>query len=211
MSNDILLSLKWNEMKKIHDNLRRIQAILSIRNTCTYPSFASSLFKFMCTSNKSFFVDLQCILQALLCPTKSEVQVVSIIPHGFFKKKKNRNANFLIFKQFYNTISIMHQPFSLNKETTGLLYCSADIHLRIGNSSLKWFRRVFHFRKISQGTSTVGFSVSSRVSPKVSWNDPPISLSKDSGHFLYSWAVRPLCSIPLMLQYSLPHKAESWE
>lgn len=65
---------------------------------------------------------------------------------------------------------------------------------------------VFHARKIPQETSMVGYSP--RIPPKVSWNDSTISLSKDSGHFLYSWAVGPVCSILLMLQDSLPHKAE---
>lgn len=100
----------------------------------------------------------------------------------------------------------MHRPVSLNRAATGLLYYSSDIYVRIGNFVSNTL--VFHVRKIPQETSMVGFSVSPRIPPKVSWNDPPISLCKVTGHFLYSWAVGPICSTPLMLQDSLPLKAE---
>lgn len=155
MPNDILPSLKWNERKKIHNNLRR-QAVLSIINTCTYPSFTFPLFKFTCTSNRSFCVFTMHFTGSSV-PYK--VRGSGSFNHFTFSLKNyvNTNADFLISKQFYKTISIMHQPFSLNKEATGLFYCSSGIHLRIANSSLKRFRRVFHFRKISQGTSMAGF------------------------------------------------------
>lgn len=54
----MLSSLKWNEMKKVHSNLRRIQAVLSNINTCTYSLLDISFPEFMRTRNKG--INLSC-------------------------------------------------------------------------------------------------------------------------------------------------------
>lgn len=119
-----------DEIKKIHSNFRRTHSVLSIINTCTYPFLVISLYKFICISNKSF-------LQAPLCPTKSEFQVVSIIS-GFLRKKK-KEAIFLPSKQFYNTLSKMHKSFSLSKKGAGLLCCSSEQGIFHSNDGEEYF------------------------------------------------------------------------
>lgn len=201
MSNDILSSPKWNEMKKSHNNLRKTQFWASHTLAHILP------LPFLFLSSRVSATDLFCGFTRHFTGSSMLYKVRSSgsFNHFWFSLKKKK-AIFLPSKQLYNTISKTHEPFSLNKEGRCWIAVLLFWYLRIGNCPLKWWRRVFHIRNLSQGTSMAGFSASSRVPPKVSWNDLPISLSEDLGHFLYSWAVAPICFLLFILQFSLPQE-----
>lgn len=96
-------------------------------------------------------------------------------------------------------------------EATGLFYYS-NTYLRIDNLSLKWFRRVFNQDSGKYGKRQV--QLGSLHLPgfyQVSWNIPSSIPNKDYGNFPDGWAVESVCFLPLMLEYSQPHEAGSWE
>jgi len=112
MSNDLLSSLKWNEMKKIHNNLRRTHAVLSIINAHILPS--PFLFLSSCVQVTNLLCGFTTHFKSFSMPYK--VRGSGSFNHFMFSLKKHMNAIFfLIFKQVCDTISITHQPFSLNK------------------------------------------------------------------------------------------------
>lgn len=56
-----------------------------------------------------------------------------------FLGKKKKEAIFLPSKQFYNTMSKMHKPFSLNKKGAGLLCCSSEQGIFHSNDGEEYF------------------------------------------------------------------------